>query len=171
MASKADQLQDALREIFRITARFTGSGEDPGGDSSSDGEVDVNASCRIMPLPDRLWAKAARAAVRINPVNAPLQELSLSDTPVLEPMRLTIMVGKYWGPLPKQFSVSFLESTPSELRTRILSHLNAWSDTAGAGISFALTSGTGDVRISRGPGGITPIWEPTSSSSRPTGRP
>ena len=153
MTSNEIQLQDALHEISRITARFTGSGEDLSSNYSSDGEVDLNAGCRIMPLPDRLWEKAAKAAMRINPVNAPLQELPLGDTPVLEPMRLTLFVSKYWGPQPKQFSVSFMESTPSELRTRIVSHLNAWSNTAGAGISFAETSGTGDVRISRGPGG------------------
>jgi hypothetical protein len=153
MTSNPNQLQDALIEISRITARFTDTDEHPDGAQSSDGAVDVNAGCRIMPLPDRLWEKAAKAAMRINPVNAPLQELGFGDTPVLEPMRLTLFVSKYWGPQPKQLSVSFMESAPSDLRSRIVSHLNAWTNTAGAGISFAETSGTGDVRISRGPGG------------------
>jgi hypothetical protein len=44
-----------------------------------------------------------------------------------------------------------METTPAELRARIVSHMNAWTQTAR--ISFVETSGTGDVRISRGPGG------------------
>jgi hypothetical protein len=44
-----------------------------------------------------------------------------------------------------------MESTPADLKARIISHMNAWTRTGG--ISFAATSGTGDVRISRGPGG------------------
>jgi hypothetical protein len=44
-----------------------------------------------------------------------------------------------------------MESTPADLQERILSHMNAW--TKCGDISFALTRGTGDVRISRGPGG------------------
>ena len=44
-----------------------------------------------------------------------------------------------------------MESTPANLRARIISHMNAWTQTAG--ISFVETQGTGDVRISRGSGG------------------
>jgi hypothetical protein len=66
-------------------------------------------------------------------------------------MRLTLTTSKYWGPRPKQLSVSFVEATPADLRARIVSHLNAWTQTAG--ISFAETSGTGEVRVSRGSGG------------------
>jgi hypothetical protein len=40
-----------------------------------------------------------------------------------------------------------MEKTPANLRDRILSHMNAWSKTIG--ITFAYTSGVGQVRISR----------------------
>ena len=51
------------------------------------------------------------------------------------------------GPAPRQLTVSFMESTPADLRSRILGHMNAWTQTAC--ISFVERGGTGDVRISR----------------------
>lgn len=146
MTPDADRPQDALLEISRIVSRFT-----EGVDYSSDAKTPVDVGCRIMPLPERLWGKAAELAARINPVNAPLREVFPGDMSVEEPMKLTLNTAKYWGPLPKRLTVSFMENTPSDLRSRIVSHLNAW--TATACISFAETSGIGDVRISRGPGG------------------
>ena len=64
--------------------------------------------------------------------------------------------------------MSFLESTPADLRARILEHMNAWNATCG--MSFVLTNGTGDVRISRGPGGF---WSYLGTDIRliPTHRP
>ena len=55
------------------------------------------------------------------------------------------------GNTPRQLTVSFMESTPANLQTRILANMNAWGQTAC--ITFALTRGTADVRISRGAGG------------------
>ena len=146
MSLNDDRPREALLEILRIASKFA-----EGDESSNDGLADVDLGCRIMPLPDRLWGKAAELAARINPVNAPLREFFPADMNADEPMKLTLNTAKYWGPLPKKLSVSFMESTPSDLRSRIVSHLNAW--TATACISFAETSGIGDVRISRGQGG------------------
>ncbi|MGX1162108.1 astacin (peptidase family M12A) [Arthrobacter sp. SLBN-100] len=146
MATLEPQTQHAIREIVRILGQFTQDQQ-----SESNGQVGSAAGCRIMPLPQRLWGKGAEVAARINPVNAPLQEPQGSYPSIDEPMRLTLTTSKYWGPRPKKLSVSFMETTPAELRARIISHLNAWSQSAG--ISFHGTSGTGDVRISRGPGG------------------
>ena len=47
---------------------------------SSDGEVGVNAGCRIMPLPDRL-GESGKSGSAVNPVNAPLQELPSAPGP------------------------------------------------------------------------------------------
>ncbi|NAZ84773.1 zinc metalloprotease [Kineococcus indalonis] len=173
MSTNDESCVRAFREIGRITARFL-DGEAavaPGGGldgtsmdgTSTDGTSmdgtsgvfsaparDVSAGCRIMPLPARLQERAAEVATRINPVNAPLHQFQ-DDAAVDAPLRLTLTTAKYWGPLPKSLSVSFLERTPADLRTRIISHLNAWSHACG--ITFAATSGTGEVRISRGPGG------------------
>src|SRR5207244_1938869 len=90
-----------------------------------------NIGCTIRSLPKRLLVKAAETAVRINPVNAPaLGPLaSVAADLVLEPQHIAVLTSKYWGPTPRQLTVSFLESTPSDLRARIISHMNAWTRT------------------------------------------
>jgi len=110
-------------------------------------ETDIG--CRIKPLPERLREQGAQVATRINPTNAPLRELLPEG--IVAPQHLTLLISKYWGSTPRQFTVSFLESTPADLRSRILSHMNAWS--LWANKSFVETSGVGEVRISRGGGG------------------
>jgi Astacin (Peptidase family M12A) len=104
--------------------------------------------CSIKSLPRRLLVKAATHAMRINPVNAPMRApIAGQGMGVMEPMQIAVLTAKYWGPAPRTLTVSFMESTPADLRTRILEHMNAWTQTGC--ISFAETSGTGDVRISR----------------------
>jgi hypothetical protein len=66
-------------------------------------------------------------------------------------MHIAVLTSKYWGPTPRQLTVSFMESTDQELRFRILSHMNAWTKTAC--VSFVEAGSDGDVRISRGSGG------------------
>ena len=91
--------------------------------------------------------------MKVNPVNGLAFGLSApgnGDVP-LEPARLSLLVQKYWGPRPRRLTVSFMETTPADLRRRIVSHLNAWTQTGC--IEFVETRGTGEVRISRGPGG------------------
>ena len=135
----------------------------PGGASSDDAPDEDQGTeyppqqgmrvCTPKTLPTRLLVQAAATAVQINPVNAPgvgpLAEVAMDIH--LEPLRIAVLTAKYWGPTSRRLTVSFLESTPANLRTRILSHMNAWSQTIG--ITFAETQGTGQVRISRGPGG------------------
>ena len=136
------------------------------GDEYGDGNVDVisdghNAQkdgqpgCSIKTVPARLLEKASKVAIDINPVNAPnvgaLAQLAGAADSIMQPQFLTLLVSKYWGPSPRTLTVSFMETTPPELRKRILGHMNAWSKTAC--ISFVETSGTGNVRISRGGSG------------------
>jgi len=106
-------------------------------------------SCTIKTLPKRLLHKAAESARRINPVNAPLA-LGGMGMP-LDPMRISVLTSKYWGPNSRTLTVSFMETTSPDLRARILGHMNAWTRTSC--ISFVETQGTGQVRISRGGGG------------------
>lgn len=111
-------------------------------------------SCTPKALPPRLLAKAAETALRINPVNAPLLApfgRSEAGLQVLEPARIALLTSKYWGAKARTLTVSFMESTPSDLRKRIISHMNAWTKTGG--VSFTETSGIGQIRISRGGGG------------------
>ena len=105
--------------------------------------------CSIKALPKRLLIKAATHAMRVNPVNAPLAAPIGGDSGlgVMDPMQIAVLTAKYWGPTPRRLTVSFMESTPADLRKRIVDHMNAWTRTAC--ISFVETNGTGDVRISR----------------------
>ncbi|MCY1035410.1 hypothetical protein OV207_28445 [Corallococcus sp. BB11-1] len=109
--------------------------------------------CTLKLLPSRLLVKAAEVARRINPVNAPLPGpmAAVGAEFPLDPMRIALLTSKYWGPATRQLTVSFMESAPSDLRARIVEHLNAWA--MSSGVSFVETSGTGVVRISREPGG------------------
>jgi hypothetical protein len=108
--------------------------------------------CFIKTLPTRVLVDAAETATRINPINAPVFGRTAELAAGLPTrMMASIVVSKYWGAQPRQLTVSFVEGTPSDLRARIVSNMNAWTNTAC--ISFAETQGTGDVRISRGSGG------------------
>lgn len=111
--------------------------------------------CTIRSLPKAHLVRAARTAREINPVNAPVMGPTASVSGDFrmphDRLRISVVTSKYWGNRPRKFTVSFTEKTSDDLQERILSHMNAWNKCGG--ISFALTRGTGDVRISRGPGG------------------
>ena len=77
--------------------------------SAETAEADTDIGCRIKVLPPRLRERAAANARKINPVNAPLQA-PLGRTAPLDPQRLTLDTARYWGPAPRQFTVSFLET-------------------------------------------------------------
>jgi hypothetical protein len=110
--------------------------------------------CTPKTLPARLLVKAAETAKKINPTNAPvLGPLAAvgEGFQIADPLRIAVVTSKYWGPTPRQLTISFMETTPADLKARIISHMNTWTKTAC--ISFVGTNGTGDIRISRGPGG------------------
>jgi len=140
-----DRYMQALREIARIAGSLVADSASPTDNGQASPATDT---CRIMPLPARLQEQAATVAARINPANSPAAALAaMGDGVPLDPSALTILTTKYWGPVPKTLTVSFMDTTPSDLALRILSHMNAWSQWCG--MTFALTSDTGDVRISR----------------------
>jgi hypothetical protein len=150
---RIDQTTDeAFAEIARIAQQASQEGEyqrpQMGGDAGAVGGVS-EIGCSVKKLPTRLTTKAAELAARINPTNAALMEMLPPD--VIEPLRLTVLTTKYWGAAPRQFSVSFMDNPPADLRARIISHLNAWSQSANK--TFAETAGTGEIRIARGPSG------------------
>lgn len=142
----------ALAQIARIArGAYEGAAVDVSGEVRSLAVGTGTGSCRIKSLPERLHLDAARHAARINPVNAPLRAPLASGGPVLSPEHLTLLTSKYWGPSPRQFTVSFMEDTPADLQDRIVSHMNAWSDMTS--MSFVRTNGGGEVRVSREAGG------------------
>src|SRR5512133_1019859 len=131
MAKNNDPRLAALAEIVGLASRIPSFSE-----SSDEGVIQSTGNgtfgCTIKALPARLQEKAQQFADEINPVNALVnttlgQLLPSLASLVVSPEALTIVVAKYWGPSPRQFSVSFMESTPADLRARILSHMNAWA--------------------------------------------
>jgi hypothetical protein len=134
-----EQLQEVLAKISELV------------ESLKEDKEPLDNCCSIKYLDSSLFSQAAENAISINPING------LAFGPVtqfdggVDPQRLSVMVSKYWGPKPRQLTVSFMDNPPSDLRRRILSHMNSWTKTGC--ISFVETQSSGDVRISRGNGG------------------
>jgi hypothetical protein len=150
--SELENLREALSRIAEIAAG-TGKRSNGNGYEHADAAAADQAVCTPKSLPKHLQVRAAKTATEINPVNAPAVGFVPEDDAlaavVSEPLRIAVMTSKYWGPTKRRLTVSFMETSPANLRARILSHMNAWS----CAIQFVQTSGTGQVRISRGAGG------------------
>lgn len=156
MAEHDSRLLEALTKINEVVdGVLRESEQDGGGGHDHDhGGGEPHASCVPKSLPKRLHAKAAEVAYLLNPVNSPALApfgRTVEGVQPLQPLFIAALTSKYWGPRPRTLSVSFMETTPADLRRRIVSHLNAWTRTGC--ITFAETSGTGTIRISRGGGG------------------
>lgn len=109
--------------------------------------------CTIKVLPKKDWIPAAKSAIEINPANAPATHLlGLAAPDVVIPHEyLAILTAKYWGSGGVRLTVGFLDNPPTDLRARILSHMNAWG--AWANIQFVETQTDPQVRIARTSGG------------------
>lgn len=105
--------------------------------------------CRPKSLPlDKLVA-AERRAVEVNPENA-LERRVVARTPVGRrggPRRIAVVIARKWPVTGVRLSVSFLDNPSVALRSRILSHMNAWGSQAN--VRFTETKGVGEVRIAR----------------------
>jgi hypothetical protein len=156
MLTNEKNAREALARIAEIAAAVNNGGErdhletDPYDyNDTADAPGQPEAVCTPKTLPTRLLRKAADTAVHVNPVNAPLlAQMRAGDVTIPDnPLLIAVMTSKYWGPQPRRLTVSFMETTPPDLRSRIVSHLNAWSRRSG--VSFVETSTGGQVRISR----------------------
>src|SRR5215475_3931610 len=105
--------------------------------------------CSPRSLPLETLVAAARTAVEINPHNHPRVHhlVRLMPDRQVTPERIAILTKKYWGIQGVKLTVSFLDNPPSDLRKRILLHMNAWS--AAANVKFVETTTHGQVRIAR----------------------
>src|SRR6266446_1776586 len=111
------------------TLRKTPSGDKSMSKNGKTGEAQM-PGCVIKSLPKRLLIRAAETARTINPANAPVfgPLSAVSRTfHIDEPLRIAVLTAKYWGPKPHKWTVSFMESTPTDLKDRIISHMNAWT--------------------------------------------
>lgn len=148
--SELDTLREVLSKFSDIVGEAVRKAEGNGYEHSAMAEQGV---CTPKSLPKQLQERAAKTATDANPMNAPVFGFMPMDDAlaalVSDPLRIAVLTSKYWGTARRRLTVSFLETTPADLRARIVSHMNAWS----CGIQFVETSGTGQVRISRGAGG------------------
>lgn len=92
---------------------------------------------------------ANRRATELNPSNAQRSRIILRTPPGRRggPRRLTLSREFRWPVTGTRLTVRFLDGPSSELKKRILLHMNAWAKSAN--VLFVLTSGDAQVRISR----------------------
>jgi hypothetical protein len=141
---------EKLREAVSMISEISRSAMKGEGTASEYAETDQQGVCTPKALPTSLQVRAAQTASDINPANAPLLGFAAAGDEALaavvsDPLRIAVLTTKYWGPSRRRLTVSFLEPTATDLRTRIIAHLNAWA----CGVQFVHTTGTGQVRISR----------------------
>jgi hypothetical protein len=118
----------------------------------------ISLVCSPKALPKHKWVEAARTASTINPVNhAPVEMLARAVKGFRpSPLHIAVMTTKYWGTKGVDLSVGFLDTPSTALKTRIVSHLNAWGKTAN--VRFRQTNGTAQVRIARAGGANGGYW-------------
>jgi hypothetical protein len=151
MSDSEAQLREALARIAEVANAAAGYGRHaaPHNHQTSTGKF---IACTPRSLPVRLLVPAANTATKINPMNSPrVTGFAALSSSILPPQAIAVVTTKYWGPTARRLTVSFMETTPADLRAKIVSHMNAWTRTAA--ISFAETKKDGDVRISREAGG------------------
>jgi hypothetical protein len=114
--------------------------------------------CSPKSLPISQLLSSATTAVKVNPHNQPNLERLSSIMPGFRatPARIAVMTKKYWGIGGVKLTVGFLDNPPSDLRKRILSHMNAWSATAN--VKFTETKDAPQVRIAREGGRDGGYW-------------
>ena len=93
-------------------------------------------TCTPRTLPPESTAAADQAAIDVNPQNRAPRELAVDAT-------------RYWGVGGVKLTVGFLGTTPSDLRARILSHMNAWNKTANVEFTETEDADGAQVRINR----------------------
>lgn len=106
-------------------------------------------TCQIKRLPRDLWAIAAKRAIQINPLNRLPFECYISALPEISinKERLSVVTQNYWRSGGVLLTVGFIDSPPTELRTKILLHMNAWG--RNADVRFIETKTDPQVRITR----------------------
>lgn len=113
-------------------------------------EADQTPICTPVCLPPSEWVNAAKTAIKINPANAiGVLPQVVGFTP--SPEHLAVLTSKYWGAGGVKLTVGFMESTQTDLKNRIISHMNAWGEWCN--VEFTLSSTDPKVRISFGNGG------------------
>jgi hypothetical protein len=105
-------------------------------------------SCSLKMLPEEQWIPASETAIRINPANKThLRQLrQIIPTGVIPPPHLALLTTKRWPSTGVNLTVGFMGTVAAALRTRIISHMNAWGQCCNA--RFTETNVNPQVRIS-----------------------
>jgi hypothetical protein len=115
-------------------------------------KADQPIVCLPKRLPQKLWIEAAQKAAAINPLNHPpvnrLMMISKGFKPTTQ--SIAVLTTKYWGNKGVKLTVGFMDNPSSALKSRIISHMNAWNKTAN--VQFVASSTDPQVRIARLPG-------------------
>ena len=87
------------------------------------------AICSPKSLPHDMRERAAFRAIEINPMNAaPVHRLkALIPDAVPATAYISVLTNKYWHTKGVHLTVGFLDGPATELRQRILAHMNAWA--------------------------------------------
>lgn len=109
-------------------------------------------TCTPKSLPDAMRIAAADHAIAVNPLNRPQVERAAGLLPAGTVNRefLAILTAKRWKTNGVRLTVGFMEATPTDLRDRILAHMNAWSKTANVQFTWTAQPNDAQVRILRG---------------------
>lgn len=110
---------------------------------------DYQCTCCIRSLPRSIWQIAAKSAVAANPSNAPAAHLYVPHEQELTipPEFIAVLTNKYWGRTGVLLTVGFLDSPASDFKTKVLSHMNAWGESAN--VKFVESNSSPQVRIAR----------------------
>jgi len=98
----------------------------------------ISLTCTPRRLPDHIIDELVRTGVAANRAT------------------LSVSVPRRWPAGGVRLTVGFLDSAPADLRAHIVSHMNAWAETAN--VSFVETSGQAQVRIAREGGADGGYW-------------
>jgi hypothetical protein len=110
-------------------------------------ELSRRIACAPRYLPRQEWPRAATNAIAVNPENRP-PGFEMDEVPAgSDGERLALDVTRYWGRQGVHLTVGFLDKPDLALRNRILSHLNAWGETAN--VVFVESAAEPQVRIAR----------------------
>lgn len=109
----------------------------------------TDATCRPKPLTRAQLEYAMSRALELNPSNATGSRVVERTPPGRRggPRRLTVNLRYRWPVTGTRLTVRFLDQPSTDLKKRLLQHMNAWGKTAN--VEFVATSGDAQVRISR----------------------
>ncbi|HEU5078673.1 MAG TPA: M12 family metallopeptidase [Opitutaceae bacterium] len=115
-------------------------------------------TCTPKRLPEHLWERAARNAIKIEPRNFARAERLVRLTPEATPtaLRIAAITDRKWPVSGVKLTVGFLDNPEAALRKRILLHMNAWGKTAN--VRFVESKTNPQVRIAREGGANGGYW-------------